>query len=263
MSSPQRVARFRFTGTVGADERAFYERHGFLIYRNVFGEQDIQVIKEDAERLERDTLQGKIPAEHRDVVLEPSYDEDGKPSLHRLPYFTLYSPRTRDLVERRGLDALGPGLLGRPAWRFEDVIDGSVWQMKRAKRTSYNALDWHLDFPHDHPVAPLVNVGIYLDAATTRNGCLVVVPGSHRFPPRRLDPLGLPLVVEPGDVICHTNNILHHSGRVLDDTCRATLYLYYAAGERPAAGTTYTHTAGEQFATLFTDASPESEEALR
>lgn len=253
MSVPQRVPWFRFSGSVTAEQRAFYERHGFVVYRNVFDADDVQLIKADAERLEADTLAGNIPAEHRDQVLVPSHDERGRASLHRLPYFTLYCPRTRELVERRGLDALGPGLLGRPTWRFEDSIDGAVWQMKRRKRSSYNALDWHLDFPHDHPVSPLVNVGIYLDAATTQNGCLVVVPGSHRFPARRREPLGLPVVVDAGDVICHANNIFHHSGPVLDDTSRATLYLYYAAGLQPAAGTTYTHQDGEDFADLFVE----------
>jgi ectoine hydroxylase-related dioxygenase (phytanoyl-CoA dioxygenase family) len=251
MKVPQRVPWFPFSGSVTEEQRAFYDRHGFVVYKNVFDAAEVTVIKQDARRLEADTLAGRIPPEHRDVVLDPSRDEQGHASLHRLPYFTLYCPETRELVERRGLDALGPGLLGRPTWRFEDSIDGAVWQMKRRKNTTYNALDWHLDFPHDHPVSPLVNVGIYLDAATTQNGCLVVVPGSHRFPAGRLDPLGLPVVVDPGDVICHANNILHHSGPVLDDTSRATLYLYYAAGRKPAAGTSYTREAGEDFANLF------------
>lgn len=253
MNVPQRVPWFRFAGSVTAEQRAFYERYGFVVYRGVFDTDDVKIIKDDAERLEADTLAGNIPADHRDKVLVPSYDEHGKASLHRLPYFTLYSPRTRELVERRGLAALGPGLLGRPTWAFEDSLDGAVWQMKRRKHSSYNALDWHLDFPHDHPVAPLVNVGIYLDAATTHNGCLVVVPGSHRFPARRLESVGLPVVVDAGDVICHTNNILHHSGPVLDESSRATLYLYYAAGQKPAAGTVYTHEAGEDFADLFVE----------
>lgn len=253
MNIPQRVPWFRFSGSVTQEQRAFYDRHGFVVYRGVFDADDIEVIKADAASLEADTLAGKIPADHRDVVLNPSYDEHGKASLHRLPYFTLYRQKTRELVERRGLDALGPGLLGRPTWRFEDSIDGAVWQMKRRKHSSYNALDWHLDFPHDHPVSPLVNVGIYLDAATIQNGCLVVVPGSHRFPAGRIEPLGLPVVVDSGDVICHANNIFHHSGPVLDDTSRATLYLYYAAGQKPAAGTAYTHEAGEDFAELFID----------
>jgi ectoine hydroxylase-related dioxygenase (phytanoyl-CoA dioxygenase family) len=251
MNDPQRVPWFRFSGSVTQEQRAFYEHHGFLVYRGVFDADDVQVIKADAERLEADTLAGNIPAEHRDKVLVPSYDKHGQASLHRLPYFTMHCPSTRELVEKRGLDALGPGLLGRPTWRFEDSIDGAVWQMKRRKHSSYSALDWHLDFPHDHPVAPLVNVGIYLDAATTQNGCLVVVPGSHRFPARRLEPLGLPVAVDAGDVICHANNIFHHSGPVLDETSRATLYLYYAAGQKPAAGTTYSHQAGEDFADLF------------
>ncbi|WP_328663339.1 phytanoyl-CoA dioxygenase family protein [Streptomyces sp. NBC_00328] len=254
MSSPQRIPRFRYDGTVTAEQRAFYEQYGFVIYRGVFDAQDVEVIQRDAERLERDTLDGKVPAEHRDQVIKPSYDENGRATLHRLPYFTLHCADTRELIERRKLDALGPGLLGSPTWRFEDAVDGAVWQMKRGKRSSYSALDWHLDFPHDLPLTPLVNVGIYLDDATVRNGCLILVPGSHRYPPRRLETLGLPLEAEAGDVICHTYNILHHSGPVLDDTSRATLYVYYSAGQKPSAGTAYSHRAGEDFAKMITGA---------
>ena len=76
-------------------------------------------------------------------------------------------------------------------------------------------------------------------------------PARTGFRRARLEPLGLPVAVEAGDVICHTNNILHHSGPVLDETSRATLYLYYAAGQKPAAGTTYTHAAGDDFRHLF------------
>jgi ectoine hydroxylase-related dioxygenase (phytanoyl-CoA dioxygenase family) len=254
VTSPQRIPRFDYDGTVTAEQRAFYEQYGFVVYRGVFDADDVDLIKRDARRLERDTLAGRVPAEHRDRVIKPSYDEDGQATLHRLPYFTLHCPDTRDLIERRHLDALGPGLLGGPTWRFEDAVDGAVWQMKRGKRSSYSALDWHLDFPHDLPLTPLVNVGIYLDDATVRNGCLVLVPGSHRYPPRRLEPVGLALEAEAGDVICHTFNILHHSGPVLDDTSRATLYVYYSAGDKPSAGTEYSHRAGEDFAKMITGA---------
>ena len=32
MSSPQRIPRFRYDGTVTAEQRAFYEQYGFVIY---------------------------------------------------------------------------------------------------------------------------------------------------------------------------------------------------------------------------------------
>jgi len=95
---------------------------------------------------------GATVCRHRESQPRPP----SRATLHRLPYFTLHSANTRDLIERRKLDALGPGLLGRPTWRFEDAVDGAVWQMKRGRRSSYSALDWHLDFPHDLPLTLVV-----------------------------------------------------------------------------------------------------------
>ena len=254
VSSTQRVPRFRYDGTVTEEQRAFYEQYGFVIYTGVFDAQDVEVIQRDAERLERDTLDGKVPAEHRDRVIKPSYDEKGRATLHRLPYFTLHSADTRELIERRKLDALGPGLLGRP----DVAVRGRHRRSRVADETGQAKLVQRVGLAPGlsarPPADPAGERGHLPRRRHHRNGCLMLVPGSHRYPPRRLETLRLPLEAEAGDVICHTYNILHRSGPVLDDTSRATLYVYYSAGQKPSAGTEYSHRAGEDFAKMITGA---------
>lgn len=226
---------FHFEGEVTVGQKDFYEEYGFLVYRGVFSEAEISTIQEDARDLERRTLAGEIPPEYHDELLPPGRDEKGRFYLHRLLYFTRYSERTRRLVEGRGLDVIGPGLLGKDAWRLDDTMGGAIWQMKKGGKGSYSSIDWHLDFPENHPLVPVVSAGIYLDPSQIGNGCLMVVPGSHKYPPSRVPPTPLAIEAAPGDVICHAYNVFHESGPISDGQKRATLYLYFCAGEYPGA----------------------------
>jgi ectoine hydroxylase-related dioxygenase (phytanoyl-CoA dioxygenase family) len=119
---------------------------------------------------------------------------------------------------------------------LEDTMHGVIWQMKRGgKRSAYSRIRWHIDFRDDHPLAPVMSAGIYLDRSTVDNGCLAVVPGSHRFPPGpAIPPIPYYIEAEPGDVVCHAHDVYHGSGPALADSDRrATLYIYFCGGEHP------------------------------
>lgn len=227
------VAMFTWTGRISPLQRAYYEEWGFLIFKRVFTEAHVKTIKDDAEALTEETLRGGISRDHRDDLTPPTLTRDGRTLLHRLPYFTRYRSRTNDLIESAGLRAIGAGLIGRHAWMLEDTMHGSIYQLKIGG-SSYSSIKWHLDFPTDHVLAPVVSAGIYLDASTVGNGCLAVVPGSHRFPPAKLPPRPVFLEAEPGDVVCHSDRIFHGSGPAeQEDLERATLYLYFCGGQYP------------------------------
>ncbi|GCE10571.1 phytanoyl-CoA dioxygenase family protein [Tengunoibacter tsumagoiensis] len=130
---------------------------------------------------------------------------------------------------------LGKGLIGEQAWMLEDTMHGAIFQQKLAtKNSAYSHIRWHIDFPATHILAPVVSIGIYLDASTVANGCLLLVPASHHFPPGRFQAPAEPIEVEPGDVVCHADRIYHASTRPTESgSIRRTLYLYMCAGEYP------------------------------
>jgi ectoine hydroxylase-related dioxygenase (phytanoyl-CoA dioxygenase family) len=67
-----------------------------------------------------------------------------------------------------------------------------------------------------------------------------VVPGSHRFPVGLVPPEPLYVEVAAGDLVCHHERIFHGSeGMSRPTDRRATLYLYYCAGTRPAPNQPY------------------------
>lgn len=224
---------FKFDGTVPNMARDYYEHNGFAVFRNVFTGEELNIIRGDQKFLEQRTLSGEIPDHMRDLVLPPSIDEDGNKRLHRLPYFTHYGESTKKLIDEKKIGTLAESLLGSGAWLLQDTMHGSILQEKRGGNTNFSAIHWHLDFPKEHILSPLMNVGIYLNDSTIENGCLVIVPGSHRYPNGRHDAEPVPVEVKAGDVVFHTYNIFHASGPIVPGNIRATLYLYYSRGEHP------------------------------
>jgi ectoine hydroxylase-related dioxygenase (phytanoyl-CoA dioxygenase family) len=111
---------------------------------------------------------------------------------------------------------------------------GVTWQRKEPpSRTSpHTGTHWHIDFPADHPLSPAFSLGIYLHDSDARNGCLAVVPRSHRTPPSEPTPDPYLVTAEAGDVVCH-DGLLHHAsapGRP-GSPHRDTIYMYCVAGD--------------------------------
>lgn len=230
--------RFTYDGAVTDGQRAYYEENGFIVFGNVLSAEEVETIREDAKSLESRTLAGDIPPSDIDDLTPPSQDENGKTVLHRLPYFTRHCPLTRDIVLSDRILSIGKGLIGPDSWLLEDTMGGAIWQLKKGgKRSAYSSIRWHIDFGADHFLVPVASAGIYLDASTAENGCLAVVPGSHRFPPTKLPTTPLLIEAQPGDIICHADRIFHGSGPVIKEGGRrATLYLYFCGGEYPGPG---------------------------
>ncbi len=108
---------------------------------------------------------------------------------------------------------------------------------------------WHQDsfyFPFDPP-RPVVGVWLAITAATLDNGCLHVVPGSHREPVHEHVPDrrpnanygyaeiidhdmhgSVPVTMEPGDVLLFDSHLMHRSTDNHTDAPRAAMVYHYA-----------------------------------
>lgn len=114
-------------------------------------------------------------------------------------------------------------------------------------------IGWHQDaafFPHTN--FDLVACGIALDDSTTENGCLLVLPGTHRLPvlnhrtedrefvgmvteTDRIDPdTAVPVELKAGDMSIHHIGVVHGSHRNTSDRPRRLLIFQYAAADAMA-----------------------------
>jgi hypothetical protein len=109
---------------------------------------------------------------------------------------------------------------------------------------------WHQDsvyFPFE-PARPIVGVWVAVTEATLENGCLHVLPGSHREPihdhvlDRRPGALygyieivdhdmtgSVPVLMEPGDVLLFDSHLMHRSTDNVSAGIRAAMVYHYAA----------------------------------
>ncbi|HEV2780512.1 MAG TPA: phytanoyl-CoA dioxygenase family protein [Actinophytocola sp.] len=230
---------FVFSQHVTPVEKDFYDTYGFLVYTGFADADEVRRIREDADRYQERIRAGEVPPEHVDTVAPVTLGPNGTPSYHhRLNYFTEYSPTAAALAADPRMDAIRTGLGGADHWLLDDTMNGSVWQLKSGERKSgYSRIRWHLDFPFGHPLSPAFTAGLYLDDSTRNNGCLAVIPQSHRFPVGPVPPEPLYVEVRAGDLVCHHERIYHGSEAMPRPTDRrATLYFYYCAGRHPGRG---------------------------
>jgi ectoine hydroxylase-related dioxygenase (phytanoyl-CoA dioxygenase family) len=155
-----------------AEETQFWDENGFLIREGVFDKDDLEILRAALEE-----LQGKATAAEGDSdryifslfggegairqvqqIAEPHEASGAFMTLSR-------DPRILDVVE----GIIGPNIL----------LYYSMLMMKPPSGGA--AAPWHQDmsfFVHDS--ARLVAAQVYLDDATLENGCVRVVPGSHK-----------------------------------------------------------------------------------
>jgi ectoine hydroxylase-related dioxygenase (phytanoyl-CoA dioxygenase family) len=117
--------------------------------------------------------------------------------------------------------------------------------------------DWHQDYPaFPHTNFDLLIVTVYLDGSTPDNGCLTVIPGSHRLGPlrHRFSFEGAPRThvadkrvvadrsrwrrtpVPAGGIEVHHGNLLHSSEANLTNSPRSTLQFWYRAADNVQVG---------------------------
>jgi ectoine hydroxylase-related dioxygenase (phytanoyl-CoA dioxygenase family) len=161
--------------------RSFFEANGYLAVEGLLSPQEVAECQQEVARLHRvaaDRVASGGVEKLGEFQLEPGQKDrvrDGLPVLRKIERTDQHSeifknlaahPRLVDVVQR----LIGPDLL----------LFRSTLMLKPARHGSAHAL--HQDsayWPMEPPT--LVTVSIMLNDATEENGCLRIVPGSHRW----------------------------------------------------------------------------------
>jgi ectoine hydroxylase-related dioxygenase (phytanoyl-CoA dioxygenase family) len=151
----------------------FYHENGYLGVENVLSDEEISDLRRvTAEFVEK----SREVTEHTNIFdLEPGHTPES-PRVRRIKspaaHHTVYDQTLRhegilDIVEQ----LIGPGL------RY----NGHKLNMKYPEFGS--PVEWHQDWAfYPHTNDDLLAVGVALDDMTVENGCLMVIPGSHKGP---------------------------------------------------------------------------------
>ena len=151
----------------------FYHENGYLGVANVLSDEEISDLRRvTAEFVEK----SRGVTEHTNIFdLEPGHTPES-PRVRRIKspaaHHTVYDQTLRhegilDIVEQ----LIGPGL------RY----NGHKLNMKYPEFGS--PVEWHQDWAfYPHTNDDLLAVGVAIDDMTVENGCLMVIPGSHKGP---------------------------------------------------------------------------------
>ncbi len=237
--------RARRVGSAAAQRRLFDGR-GYLVLQDFLTPRELARLRaalatvlRSARGLRHSTrkflvVKGRDGAYHVSRVRDPI-------AHHRRFYDLVFHPRILDVVE----NLIGPN------------IQLQQTRLVLKPRTPGAWFDWHQDFPaFPHTNFDLVVVAVYLDDATPDNGCLRVIPGSHRLGPlaHRFTFEGAPrtmladrrlvadrsrwreLAVRAGGIQVHSANLLHSSKANRTDRPRSALQLWYRAADNVQVG---------------------------
>jgi ectoine hydroxylase-related dioxygenase (phytanoyl-CoA dioxygenase family) len=155
-------------------QKAFYRENGYLVVTPVLSASELAKLREVTDRLLEEAA--RVGESTRTFLLEKN-----APSGTRLVWRVFdpiaLDPHYLEIVRHpRVLDAVA-ALIG------PDIqLHNSNMHLKLPQHGG--EVDWHQDFPYlPHTNFDLLNTMILLDDSTPENGCLRVVPGSHRWGP--------------------------------------------------------------------------------
>ena len=214
--------KFRLT----PEERISWDENGYFIRYDVFTKAENDFLAQIAD----DIATGKRPFRAQNVhqnamVRDGKTEASGPNAMHAIHHINHYSPefleRTRDpRLTDPVVDLIGPNILGLNnlyIWKPPKIGLGFPWHQDK----------WY--FNRQYITTKTVGTWTAIDAADIENGCLYVIPGSHKKGVREhvelegsqqnefklalgaRDEDGVAVEVPPGTVVFFNNELLHKS----------------------------------------------------
>jgi phytanoyl-CoA hydroxylase len=214
-----------------------YHTQGYLAVGNVFTADEVRELQQVTDDF---VEQSRHTDRHTDVFdLEPGHTS-AQPRLRRLKAPHRRHPAYDRALRNDAVLATLRQLLG----------DGIRYQNTKLnlKSPEYGSpVEWHQDWAfYPHTNDDVLAVGIAIDDMMLENGCLMVVPGSHRGPvhdhhqggyfvgavtPDGLADKAVPIELRAGDISIHHARLLHGSAPNRSNRPRRFLLFEYATAD--------------------------------
>ncbi len=158
-----------------AAEKQSWEQNGFFVREGVFSPAECEKLSAAAERLAFDE---SVPAGRRKLNALSLERGDEKPIMHSATRPDIYDALFRDHVRDPRLTDAVAGILG------PDLLTHNNLFLFKAPGVGL-PFPWHQDmwfFGKSYRTSTTVGAWQAMDDATIENGCMWVIPGSHRLP---------------------------------------------------------------------------------
>lgn len=156
------------------EQIAFYRENGYLSGPRVLDDAQIERLRARI----ADILDGRVPFPGHLLgeTVEKSKAKGQLPSFKLVNIFR-HDPVFAEVLHHPAIASLASDLMPGPVRVWEDQM---IYKPPFDERA---VLAWHRDYPYWNQVGPaeLGTCWIALDDATVENGCMQVIPGSHRW----------------------------------------------------------------------------------
>ena len=245
------IPRFELGPTLTAEQQAFLDAQGFIVFKNFLSKDDVATILSELQTLEKKWIEEKkekvfgIPLAYRTGL-------DGNPYVSRFAFASCYSEKLHEFLTS---DRFAPvkSILGGQFRLGEREKDGMVVNhyLNREGGGSRKDLGWHTDSPRDlflgRKIRPLWQIGIYLDDSPASKGGLRLLPGTHKqsiwkmlfrkpyFIDHKADPKELCVEALAGDLTIHDGRLWHRVAKASvtgEASRRRVIYLPFVEGPK-------------------------------
>tara|TARA_B100000941_G_scaffold182851_1_gene131318 strand:+ start:152 stop:1021 length:870 start_codon:yes stop_codon:yes gene_type:complete len=224
--------------SISQDQINFYNEKGYLIVENVLSQNEIKELGSITDNFVEKSK--NITKHNEDFDIEPGHSKENpklrrikKPEKqHSIYEKTLKNPKILDVVE----DLIGPNIR---------TLGGKL-NMKAPGGGAQ--VEWHTDWAfYPHTNDDILEVGIPLDDMEIENGCLMAIPGSHKWEAISHHEDGVfvgavsendfnmedavPFVLKAGSISLHHVRALHGSAPNMSNRPRRLLLQGYLAAD--------------------------------
>lgn len=239
------TTRFELGEEITAEQHAFLDEHGFLVFNQVATAEEVSAILAEVDRIEAEWLaEGRRKVNGIPVVIGKG--PEGEPMIQRLAFSSCFSQVIHDFVRDPRLAPIRK-LIGDDTRVGDREKDGVVVnRYVNARGSLRGRLGWHTDGLRDlfylRMPKQMLNVGLHFDRITAADGGLRVIPGTHRqgfwdmlarkpyFVSHDDDPDELVIETFPGDLTVHDGRLWHRvasSSRRGAASLRRSMYVPY------------------------------------
>ena len=218
-------ALFELGEKLRPEQLAFFDKHGFIHFKNFINRDTVQLFLSEVQRVEKEWLEQGIDKVNG-VPLKFGQEENGSKMIQRLAFTSQYSPVLHELLQDPRLRTLVNFLYPYEGRLGENEKDGLVVNhYVRTPNSAFSQMGWHTDSPRDlflgQRIMPMLNVGIHLDDCPMTNGGLRVMPGTHKqgvfkmlfwkkpFMDHTSEPEEVGFDIEAGDLTVHDGRLWH------------------------------------------------------
>ena len=232
---------------LAAEQKRFFEEYGYLKYdRKVLTDEELEAVRQRSEDIARGTANHVPP---RFIQLEEKFREaDDDPEANDDPMDRL--DQVRKMTKLSYFDELFAATVRKP--EIVDVIEELLGpniklyteQLMMKPRFHGTVTDWHQDSPSFPFFLPqkAVSCWVAMDDATVENGCMTVIPGSHKWGPvakeykhkfldEHLVREPVPVEVKAGYCMFHDGLNMHRTGANNTPHRRRGLAIHYIKSE--------------------------------